>query len=283
MFTLGMCQRQLQPVLQQQAVGQPGEGVVVGQKVGAPLQFGVGVGQLVLHRLALADVVADPDRDFFFTGLRQRARQVPKPHQGAIAAAVAPFDVDALAGGQAGSDGQPEMLVVVGGAEKNLGAVAEQFTRGIAQQVLEARVAVLDQAVAGKQNADAGVFQYGLLLQQQAAQLRFRALALPDVLKDPDRAVGAVGWVDGFGAQVAMHGAAIALAHQALLLEQLPSAQQMRGLLPHVGVIGFGKIQHRGRLADQFTLRPAKKLGRARVAMLHHAPACEQDADPGIL
>jgi hypothetical protein len=270
----GAHHRVLQAVVEQQAVRQAGERIVVGQVVELFLRF-LQLGDVAEHAHVMADgvvVVAHrghrqplevdlavlagaPDLAAPEAGLRQVAPQ-----------AVVEFRFVAGAAGQAGA-GQARLL-------------ADRLALGIAGDLGVGRVGGDDPAVhVDHHHAVGDVLQH----RGGQAQLFLGLAALGDVGVHPDAvALRALG-VDRAAAHLAHEQAAVAAAVQVFVAELLAAGQDRRagGDAALVGLVI--REQHRDRLADQRPFRIAEQLVEAAVGRDHPQVALLDDAEHHVV
>ena len=249
--------------------------------VGDRLVLGKHALQFLLGALLLRDVLQQPHRSSHRIGGIHRAAGGALPEHGAVAAPGEHVVAVALAARHLRIAALGGFIVRVGRVSHRSG-LAVELAGGEAVHFLEPAVAADDPAVADEADADRSGVEDRLLLAQQSRHLVGVALAVGDVLVDPDGALRRIPRIDRLGDHPREERRAVLAPHFPFHV-QLPAADQQRdGDRAHRLVALARGIDHLALLADQLLRLPAEHLGELRVAQRELALPGEGDADGGI-
>ena len=293
---------------QQRAVGQAGQGVVVGQPVDAvlvflavhdlavqvdhglvqlarafahlALQFLVGLGQRLLGALALGDVHGDPHRALCAHGLGADVAD----HRRAVLAAQRDFAGEGLPLGEGDVAALASVFPLGIAAVPAPRRAADQLARLVAQHLLEVAVAAGEVALAQEHDADHGLVEEHLLFQLDGAQQVLRLLVFVDVVDGPNGPFAGVLGVDQAAREAGPEQGAVAPAHLALAAEGLALAEGGVGLTPQRTESVAVGVQGLAAMPQQFLWAGIAIDFSVTLVAMHHDPvADEDDADPGAV
>ena len=289
-------ERLAEPVLQQPAVGKPGERIMGGQVLGAAfriLQLGGALGHLALEGVqgllhaslgfALGrDILEAPDPLLLLASRVDAPAAGAAVENGAVAALEFPFAVVRLAGGGGAIGEQARLAPCLLRGEQHRGALADELAGACADHVLQETVAALDRPVAHEGDADRGVVEDQLLLGGRAPHALVGLVRMRDVLEQPDLALGRIARLDRAAGDAAPESRAVLAAQPLLARVGVPLVELLVDLVAPLELL-LGEVQLARRAADRGAGGEAEQLFEAAVAAHSLAIAGERDADHHVV
>ena len=233
---------------------------------------------LVLPR----DVLEQPNRALRGIAGLHRAARDRAPDEAAVLAHMLAAQLQRLALPEGRVHRVAACVVLVVAREHEARGLVDELARLVAEELLEASVAAHYAAISHEDDAGERVLEHRVLLAQQAMQRLVGALALGDVLEQPDVALGAVARLHRPAADAAPEARAVLAAHPGLARVRA-ALVELVVVARHLLVFGVGEVDVARQRADRRAGRIAEHLLEAAVAAHRLARARELDADDDVV